>query len=359
MMEAPRHEFEGADRSSWNWRGYLEQPIREDRYTTQRLPVERRFCHWRSLVSSLIEAAPSETEDVCDFHFDSRGYDLGKLNVAAFSSGAYRFRRTADQIRSNEVDHWMLMLRRSGSVSSHCGNTGMTCAPGQLFLKSFAYPFEGHASSGEAVALYIAREQLLPFAAQLDRLNHRGLTGITAQIAIEFLASMERLLPLSPVSDIPIFVETALIVIKGLAGQTDGCAGELARPAMVLRLETVKRYIQENLTSPNLEPDVICARMKISRRQLYYLFDQLGGVSNYIRTCRLRAFHDAVANPTEERPIHVLASAFGFSDAALFSRQFKAFFGYSPKEAREAKLFGYMPTLLPPKSLSEWLGQVR
>jgi AraC-like DNA-binding protein len=225
-------------------------------------------------------------------------------------------------------------------------------------MTSLAYPFEGSADMGSTISLCIERDQLLSIADQLDRLNHRVLEGITAQIAIEFLKSMAQLLPTTSMAEIPIFVETALIVIQGFITQADPLDLNPTRPIMAVRLEMVKRHIQENLSSNRLEPDDICAAMRLSRRQLYYLFEELGGVSAYVRKRRLIAIHEAIADPAEHRPIHAIAAEFGFYDAALFSRQFKAQFGYSPKEAREQRLQGYAPPPVPPR-IDKWLAQIR
>jgi AraC-like DNA-binding protein len=213
--------------------------------------------------------------------------------------------------------------------------------------------------SGSTCCLYIERDQLLSVAGQLDRLNHCVLDGINARIAVEFLQSMSRLLPTTSVSEIPIFVETALIIIQGFIEQADPLDVNPTRPIMAVRLETVKRYIQENLTSNSLEPDDICVAMRLSRRQLYYLFEELGGVSAYVRSRRLMAIHEAIADPAESRPMHSIAADFGFHDAALFSRQFKAEFGYSPKDARAAKLIGYSHPPMPSQRYAEWLVQAR
>jgi hypothetical protein len=48
-------------------------------------------------------------------------------------------------------------------------------------------------------------------------------------------------------------------------------------------VERIRRYIAANLTSPELMSDVLCARLQLSRTQLYRLFEPLGGVAGYIQ----------------------------------------------------------------------------
>ncbi|MCO5064454.1 MAG: helix-turn-helix domain-containing protein [Rhizobiaceae bacterium] len=314
----------------------------------------------RDLIGPLADISVIDQNQIENgFMINARGYDLGKILVATVGIDAYRLRRTPEHIRLSGVDHWLLSFRKTGSMVSKSGRGKVQADSGSLWLASLAYPLEGQASAGSSIMLMIEREHLLASAGKLDLLNHTVLQGITARIAAEFLNSMLTMLPVMTVSEIPIFVETALIILKGFAEQADTPDLNRSRPIMSIRLEMVKRYIHDNLSSSHLEPDEICAAMKLSRRQLYYLFEQLGGVSAYVRSCRLNAFHEAITEPAEDRPIHTVAAEFGFHDAALFSRQFKTQFGYSPREAREAKLLGYAPLVAPPKSITEWLAQVR
>ncbi|MGC4025960.1 MAG: helix-turn-helix domain-containing protein [Mesorhizobium sp.] len=339
---------------------YVDGFVREDRVDTRTVPDDQKFAFWHDNIKNIADVSLSDaTGSGRDFRADARGYDLGKMAVLNLRTDAFEFRRDADLIKHSGLDHWVLTYRSLGHTVSRCGERVLHVEPKSLWLNSLAYPSDGRIGEGSTISLFIERDHLLPIANQLDRLNHTILHGITAQIAVQFLISMVRLLPSTPIGDIPIFVETAFIIMRGFAEHEGPADCPLSRPLMVVRLEMVKRYIQENLTSDRLEPDDICLAMKLSRRQLYYLFEEIGGVSAYVRSHRLAAVHAAISDPTETRPIHVLAAWFGFHDPALFSRQFKSQFGYSPKDAREGKYFEYLPLAQPPRSIWEWLGQVR
>jgi len=90
----------------------------------------------------------------------------------------------------------------------------------------------------------------------------------------------------------------------------------------------VKRYIEQNLGSTALSPEMICRNVGVSRSQLYRLFSGNDGVSRYIRTRRLLKAR-AVLLASAERVSNV-AFALGFSSHAHFSRVFKQQFGYAP-----------------------------
>ncbi|MBX3598208.1 MAG: helix-turn-helix domain-containing protein [Rhizobiaceae bacterium] len=334
--------------------------IREDRFSTRALPPPDQFKFWKESLAFLGDYIPVHHDAITEGYLgESRAYDLGKVLFAASRFDEYQFLRSPDHIKRGEIDHWVLIFRRSGNFRSQCGRNSVSCGPFSLTIISLAYPFQSESESGRSISLYVPRECLLPVADKLDRLNHVTLEGISARIAVEFLVSMSRLLPVTRVEEVPIFVETALIILKGFAEQTNLPDRNPSRALLAIRLEMAKRYILENLRSEKLEAEDICVAMKLTRRQLYYLFEKLGGVNSYVRSRRLLAVHEAITDPAHDLPLHSVAEIFGFHDAALFSRQFKSEFGYSPKEAREAKRWAYTPISSRPATIEEWLCQVR
>lgn len=92
----------------------------------------------------------------------------------------------------------------------------------------------------------------------------------------------------------------------------------------------------------------------MSRSNLYRLFEETGGVAQYIQRQRLLAAHIALAHSANTTPISVLAEDFCFADASSFSRVFKWEFGNSPNEVRTAAIGGVLPAgAPPPRALSE------
>ena len=97
----------------------------------------------------------------------------------------------------------------------------------------------------------------------------------------------------------------------------------------------VRAHIEERLADPGLRPESVAAATAISVRTLYGLFEEEGdAVSAFIRRRRLARAHDELARPDASPPVTEVAYRWGFSDAAHFTRAFKAQYGYAPREAR-------------------------
>lgn len=98
----------------------------------------------------------------------------------------------------------------------------------------------------------------------------------------------------------------------------------------------VLKIIDESLPQPNLTPVSLAARLNISVRQLYRLFEEQGdSVCRYIQRMRLQRSADDLSNPMlKGESITSIAYKWGFTDSAHFSRAFKKQFGLSPKDYR-------------------------
>ena len=105
-----------------------------------------------------------------------------------------------------------------------------------------------------------------------------------------------------------------------------------------LLLQKIYTYIDLHLASPELSPGSIAAAHYISTRHLHSLFQQADTtVSTWIRERRLERCRADLLDPVlSDRTVSAIAARWGFTDAAHFSRVFKAGFGVSPSELRLA-----------------------
>jgi AraC-like DNA-binding protein len=95
-----------------------------------------------------------------------------------------------------------------------------------------------------------------------------------------------------------------------------------------------KRTIEENLRSPRLNPEYLCATLRVSRRSLYRLFEPFDGIHRYILSRRLAAIMTALRDESGNRRIADIAADYGFTTQETFWRAFKRQFDTTPGEAR-------------------------
>ncbi|MDY6945501.1 MAG: AraC family transcriptional regulator [Pseudomonadota bacterium] len=105
------------------------------------------------------------------------------------------------------------------------------------------------------------------------------------------------------------------------------------------RLKDIENYILMNLTDPDLCYDKVAERCGISPRYLCYLLKaRKTSFSELVWKNRLaKAREGLIAPATVKHPISQIAYMCGFKSAAHFSRMFKADYGCSPREFRDAQ----------------------
>jgi AraC-like DNA-binding protein len=102
--------------------------------------------------------------------------------------------------------------------------------------------------------------------------------------------------------------------------------------------ERIRVFIEKRLDDTDLSPSTIARAHSISLRYLHLLFSERGvTVGGWVRSRRLARCRVALADVRKDRTITEIALKWGFSDAAHFSRSFKAAFGISPNAFRRAK----------------------
>ena len=100
------------------------------------------------------------------------------------------------------------------------------------------------------------------------------------------------------------------------------------------RKQAVRAYIEDHLNDPELGVDRLCRALAMSRRTVYRMFADDGGVTSYLTERRLaRAFSELSAASPSRGLICAVAERHGFVDQNHFSRLFRKRFQIAPSDA--------------------------
>lgn len=171
-------------------------------------------------------------------------------------------------------------------------------------------------------------EQLTAVA--LNR-EHSGLAPVISSFLSQFPAQLSPL----PARTRAKLAHTSLDLISTLFSSILDADAASRDPHQML-LQRVYTYIDDNLASPELSPGTIAHAHYVSTRHLHSLFRQADTtVSTWIRERRLERCREDLLDPVlSDRPVAAIAMRWGFTDAAHFSRVFKAAYGVTPSELR-------------------------
>jgi AraC-like DNA-binding protein len=175
----------------------------------------------------------------------------------------------------------------------------------------------------------------IPFTEQLTAVSfaqeHSGLTPVITTFLSQFPAQLthlsDRVRAKLAHTSLDLMGTLFSTILDADPGQRD--------PHQVL-LQKIYSYIDLHLASPELSPGSIAAAHYISTRHLHSLFRQADTtVSTWIRERRLERCRTDLLDPVlSDRTVSAIAARWGFTDAAHFSRVFKASYGVSPSELR-------------------------
>jgi len=329
-------------------------PVRIDRFTSAIHAPDRQFEYWRDLMAPLIEISRPDGS-VPGYHVSGRAYDLGSLRFGSLRKDALSFQRNVSLIEAYGFDHWFIYIMKRGTLSSHTDRADVEVGPGSIGIASLAYPFSGQVTASHLLTVFLRREEFSDFASKLDAAWHRPLIGPMATLLKEFLLNAENHLATIRLEEISVLLDSLILMVRAAINPTADNITAADLPVTVSRLQMVREYIHDNLGAPGLDADAICRDLGLSRRQLYYLLDRHGGVESYIRQIRLSAACRALSSTNDIRMISTIAYAHGYTNLALFSRHFQVEFGFSPSDARAARIHGHLPKLTTPQSFTEWL----
>ncbi|WP_370631814.1 helix-turn-helix domain-containing protein [Phyllobacterium lublinensis] len=327
-------------------------------FSTRNIDAKDQFAAWQAYLSPLVDIRlPDGVSEESGFPAAHTAWNLGSMLVVQQSAPPHSFARSAAKLRSNSIDHWHLTLLRSGKTWTEVEGQVFQGKPGSVELTSLGQPFTGRATAAESLSFYLPRELFSD-----ANVVNAALSGTYTNLLIEYMDSLEAKLASLAVPDLPRVVQTTRdMIVTWLASTAEQHASTESQGNFAL-MERVRRFIQRNLSSPDLTPDRLSRELGISRTRLYQLFEPSGGVLHYIQKRRLLAAHAALSNSANRQQIVEIAAAVGYTSAAHFSRAFSKEFGYSPREARNVVVPPYFAHAVPlvelgqsANSFGEWL----
>nr|WP_255216058.1 helix-turn-helix domain-containing protein [Pseudenhygromyxa sp. WMMC2535] len=305
--------------------------------TTASFPTARQYDAWREAVCATHEAWDMPSQRVAAFHGTVRSRSVGATELIVCESDPCSGRRGAAELSASarEMTGLLFILEGSEQLSHPEGDTFLRagqftswestrplafCVPGRLRKLTWMLPSE------------LVSPILRPYERYLHHtFDARG--GCGALLLNQLQAMVELPGELGPLGE-------QAAVHSGLELLAAAIAGELGNPSreaerLVARAED---YIARRLEDPALCVELVASALGVTRRRLERAFAAAGhSVSRKIWSDRLeRCRRDMLLEP--ESSLSEIAFRWGFSDAAHFSRAFRAAFGAAPSRYRAERL---------------------
>ncbi|MEU6367044.1 helix-turn-helix domain-containing protein [Streptomyces sp. NPDC046931] len=313
--------------------------------SSRELPAAERFGWFCELVAR--DMAPHDliTEHVSDFPASATLLSLGdRIGVSSVEFPTMQSIRTRRLIGRSDPELWVLALVVKGRMQREQGGNHVDPCPGDLVLYDTSQPYWASIATddvAQSIVLHLPRHTLPVPEQALRRLVATALpsrSGVGALLS-GLLSGLVEQGPNLEAGQTPrlasAVVDLATAFLTSLSG-ADGPETGAARKAA--QLHQIKSFIRARLGEPGLTPTDVAAAHHISLRALQYLFREDGRtVGQFIREQRLERCRADLTDPRMAgRSVAAIAIRAGFSDAATFSRVFKAHYGTPPGEYRRS-----------------------
>jgi AraC family transcriptional regulator, positive regulator of tynA and feaB len=244
--------------------------------------------------------------------------------------------RVAQDVRPTTMG---LTFVTAGETSIVTRGREVVVRAGELCLLSSLEPFRKRMSADyREHFMYLPVPVALALGRPVPALPEHRLvapqTGLGAVLA-DTMLSLSRSRGELDRADWDIALGAVFELAAGVFGQRD--REQLLAPTRQAQRARAIRYIDAHLADPQLSPPMIANALAMSIRYLHLLFEETESVGATILAHRLDRCRRAIADLADRRSISEIAFAWGFNDAAHFSRTFKARFGMSPRQARAAE----------------------
>ncbi|GAA1786940.1 helix-turn-helix domain-containing protein [Actinomadura chokoriensis] len=307
------------------------------------LPVSDRFDWWCDLAAQEVVPTFVHSTHRSDFYAAVKLLRFGSASVTELEFDDMESRRTPRLIRHSDPERWMLTLVSRGSMWVEQSRSRAEPSLGDLVLYDTSRPFQSQILDRgvpcRTVLLQVPRKALpLPEQVLRSRVAQpvRSTSGAAALLCRFLEGALEHAKTLTP--DECARLDAVVIGLMATLFAATSDAGDLIPPQTRQRvlLQQVKAFALGHLHDPRLSPTLIAEAHHISVRQLHRLFHQEGvSVGDFIRGQRLERCRADLADPRLiNRTVANVGARWGFQDAAVFNRVFKAAYGIPPGEHR-------------------------
>jgi AraC-like DNA-binding protein len=283
------------------------------------------------------------------------------LFLAAEMRGTtYTFARDQRRIAQTGFDLIFLQMAIEGTDRRTVNDETMLVEPGDITMFDLSRPLRAETENCRNLTLVLPRHILFSNDTQNDALHGMRLKRSTssARLIGSHLRALHQDLGSITQAEAPAIIHATANLVTNLVGPQIGMRSSTSPATRGAVIMEIKRYIGQNLAQADLGPDHLCKAFGLSRASLYRLFEPIGGVTDHIRTRRLRSAFDMLFHD-QKRTIGEIAYACGFTDVSAFSRAFRHQFDMSPTEVRdgghERPIFPHVSHQQSAASVRDWL----
>jgi AraC-like DNA-binding protein len=291
---------------------------------------------WRDAVAPFWDFTIRK-EDLDEFRGQSHVQHLGKAILCRASASGLRFARERSLVARMGVDHILAHVRLSGRSRIEIGGSERECDPGDICLFDLSRPLSARSTDYQALTVVLPRPLFGANQGALDTLHGAVIRGSTpfGRMINDHLRALGVHATGFSAREASAAAEATAVLLGAAALGLPEDARVAQDPERTPLLLAIRRFIEAELSSPDLNAERLGRQFGVSRSALYRLFVPLGGISGYVRQRRLaRAYRELATGDGRFARISEVAYRWRFESPAHFAQAFRAEFGCAPRDVR-------------------------
>ncbi len=316
-------------------------------FRTSVIPQAHRFAAWHEVVNGWLLGV--EANPVSDAPFRVSGC-LRALPELRYGWGVFdgTVNRRTRAIVSKDNDDLFLFVNSGGVFGASQRGRETEIGVGGAYLMSCAEVGAYRWPDGLKLTVVRTRQDAV---SELVRNVYDGVGRALApdnggmRLLIRYLQILHDAEPLtSPDARALVTRHVQDLIALALGASSDGREQARARGFRAARLKAIQAHIERNLASPELSPETVAPRFRISARTLQRIFEAEGtSFTEYVLGRRLARVYATLGDLRgdlrgDTRGIGEVALAFGFGNISYFNRRFRARYGATPSDIRNRDL---------------------
>ena len=310
------------------------------RHSTAQVDPAARRRYWDQAISDTYFPLELGFRNTATFSGNLEVWTLGNLSISRNVSDGLIYRRHKRHLLHEREESYLITVPEQSEISFTQAGKEVRCKPGTALVERSHLPYDfSHSDPNALWVLKVPNTTLRARVGQPERLaslRFDATRGAGALFVDMIRLTAARLDEMDAVARD--MCGKHLVDLLALAIDTgDRAIGGGATSVRAAHLYRIERFIRASLSTGNLSPQRVADGCGVSVRYLHQLFTMHDTtVCGWIRCQRLLMCDESLSDPACRESISEIAYRWGFGDQAQFSRHYRAQFGRTPSEAREA-----------------------
>jgi AraC-like DNA-binding protein len=311
------------------------------RFSTSALPERERVPFWREVFARKIVGVDIEPLSEAPLASDMVVRRAPGLCATSEISSAARLLR-GSQLVADGDDAIALLMNMAGTMTLSQRLREASLDAGNAVAVLHAEPAT-MISQGGKFGIIVPRAALASRVKNVEDATMRPIASSDQglRLLIGYFTAMSEELPLAtPALRELVVTHVHDLVAMVIGGSTGADAIANTGSMRAARLAVIKADIAEHIVDRNLTLKALGARQHLTPRYVQKLFEEEGiTFSEFVLRQRLARAHGMLNDPRfAEQTISSIAFAAGFGDLSYFNRAFRARYGATPTDVREAAI---------------------